>query len=531
MLVLAMETSLKHPTSLTTEGSTMIESRLTILRNEMHALEMNAEYFGVSPLQLMENAGSAIAREIAKRFDATNRIAIYAGTGGNGGDGCVAARHLAELGYTVHLILVGRAEEIRRDVVKNNWTALNFMTDSVTITIAEDSSLVPRIDDAVGVDALLGVGARGPLRQPILGAVKAFNASSCFKVSVDVPTGVNCNTGDVDDIAVQADLTITFHKAKPGLLKAKKYVGELVVAAIGLPPFLEHYIGPGDVLLTHQPRLRQTHKGDHGRLLVLGGSETFSGAPALASLAALRVGIDVVYTAAPANTAHDIAAFSPNLITVKLKGDYLSPAHHPVLLEYLEKATAVVLGPGLGLHSTTQTAVVELITILEKMNKPLLLDADGLKALANSRHQFTCPCVLTPHGGELQILTGAETPKDERSYVTHVSETASTMNATLLLKGPVDIVSDGIRTKINRIVHNPGMTVGGTGDVLSGIVGALLSQGFDPFRSAAAGVFINGAAGDFAAQKHGYHLVATDLIELIPSVMRDPLSHLTVRRL
>ncbi|UCH37520.1 MAG: NAD(P)H-hydrate dehydratase [Candidatus Bathyarchaeota archaeon] len=509
----------------------MTESVPVISRFEMLALEMNAEFFGISTLQLMENAGSAIAREIAKRFDVSNRIAIYAGTGGNGGDGCVAARHLAELGYTVHLILVGRAEDIRRDVVKTNWNALNFMTDCMTITIADDSSRVPSVDCTVNVDALLGIGARGPLRQPILAAVTAFNAASGFKVAVDVPTGVDCDTGEVVDIAAQADLTVTFHKAKLGLLKAKRYVGELVVASIGLPSCLERYIGPGDVMLTRKPRFRETHKGDYGRLVVLGGSETYSGAPALASLAALRVGIDVVYTVAPVNTAHDIAALSPNLITVKLNGDYLAPVHLPFLFELLERATAVVLGPGLGLHPDTQTAVVELVTILEKMNKPLLLDADGLKALANRHHRFTCPCVLTPHGGELQILMGIVTPKDEPSRVGHVAQTASTMNATVLLKGPVDIVSNGVQTKINRIVHNPGMTVGGTGDVLSGVVGALLSQGFDPFRSAVAGVFINGAAGDFAAQKHGYHLVASDLVEFIPAVMRDPMSHVTVRRL
>jgi NAD(P)H-hydrate epimerase len=405
------------------------------------------------------------------------------------------------------------------------------MTDSITITIAHDSSLIPRIDGAVGVDALLGIGARDPLRHPVLDAVKLFNASSCFKIAVDVPTGIDCDTGEVADVAVQADLTITFHKVKPGLLRAKKYVGELVVAAIGLPPNAERYVGPGDVLVARKPRLQRTHKGDYGRLLVLGGNATFTGAPALASLAALRVGVDMVYTAAPESAAHDIASFSPNLIAVKLQGEHLSPIHCETLLEYLEKATAVVLGPGLGLHPATQTAVTQLITIIEKLKKPLLLDADALKALANSRHKFTCPCVLTPHGGELQILTGVETPEDERRCVTHVYETAAAMNATILLKGPIDIISNGNRTKTNRIVHNPGMTVGGTGDVLSGIVGALLAQGFDPFRSAAAGIFINGAAGDFAAAKWGYHLMATDLIEWIPTVMNDPMSHIAVRHL
>jgi NAD(P)H-hydrate epimerase len=188
------------------------------------------------------------------------------------------------------------------------------------------------------------------------------------------------------------------------------------------------------------------------------------------------------------------------------------------------------MGPGLGLHKETRMAVKELIKIVEKSKIPLLLDADALKACAEFKFHVDFPCVLTPHSGEFQILTGKEVLKDVGEKIEQVSETAKELNTTILLKGPVDIVSNGIKTKINKIVHNPGMTVGGTGDVLSGIVGALLSQGFDPFRAAVAGVFINGAAGDFAAQERGYHLWPTDLIEWIPTVMEDPMSHIDVRQ-
>ncbi len=508
----------------------MSESIRTLSSVEMAALETNAEYFGVSTLQLMENAGSAVAREIARRFDIKNRITFFAGTGGNGGDGLVAARHLSCLGYTVDLVLVGRSDHIVREIVKKNWEAIRFMTDSVAIVIADDSSLIPKVESKVAVDALLGTGAHGPLQHPILDAVRALNEAPSFKVAVDIPTGVNSDTGHVSNDAVKADLTITFHRLKKGLLEAKDYVGELVVADIGIPREAETYVGPGDVLLTRKPRLQETHKGDYGYLLVIGGSETFSGAPMLAAMAALRVGVDVVYVASPSETAHDIASMSPNLITVKLNGDHLIPENISVLKGFLDRSTAVVMGPGLGLHKETIAAVKELVETISRLKRPLLLDADALKAFAEFKYRVDFPLVFTPHAGELQILTGKTLPLRLNEKIEQVSGTAEELNATVLLKSPVDVISDGNRVKLNKVVHNPGMTVGGTGDVLSGIVGALLSQGFNPFRAAVSGVFINGAAGDFAVHERGYHILATDLIDWIPKVMDEPMSHIAVRQ-
>ena len=512
-------------------GSEALARDMRILSSgEMAALEMNAEYFGVSTLQLMENAGGAVAREIAKRFVVGSGVTIFAGTGGNGGDGMVAARHLSCLGYEVSLVLVGSPSDIRREIVRRNWEAVTFMADSIKTVVAEDSALIPKVEGKVAVAALVGTGARGPLRHPVSDAVRILNGTSCFKVAIDIPAGVDPDTGQVFGEAFRADLTVTFHGAKRGLLEAKRNVGELLVTDIGLPREAETYVGPGDVLLARKPRPYETHKGDYGRVLVIGGSETFSGAPYLAAMAALRTGVDIVYVAAPADTAHDIASMSPALITIKLKGDHLSTDSCDVLADFIEKSSAVVIGPGLGLHKETVVAVRELIGAAEKSKVPLLMDADALKAFAEFKHRVDSPLVFTPHGGEFQILTGRELPKELEDRVELVRATGEELNATILLKGPVDVVSDGKRVKLNRVVHNPGMTVGGTGDVLSGIVGALLSQGFDPFRAAVSGIFINGAAGDFAAHEKGYHLLPTDIIEWIPNVMDDPMSHAAVRR-
>jgi NAD(P)H-hydrate epimerase len=214
---------------------------------------------------------------------------------------------------------------------------------------------------------------------------------------------------------------------------------------------------------------------------------------------------------------------------VKLKGRYLSQENAEVLKGWIAKASAVVLGPGLGLKPSTRKAVKDIIEAVEARGVPLLLDADGLKAFGEFRRPIRSPAVFTPHVGEYEVLTGQKLPEEVEERVALVSETAKVLNCVVVVKSAVDIVSDGTRVKLNRFVHNPGMTVGGTGDVLSGIIGGLLSQGFEPFRAAAAGVFINGAAGDFALKEKGYHLSPTDLLKWIPEVMNDQLSHSSVR--
>jgi hydroxyethylthiazole kinase-like uncharacterized protein yjeF len=503
---------------------------MMITSRETRALELNSEYFGVSRLQLMENAGQIIANEIAARFkpDQTN-IAIFCGLGGNGGDGFVATRHLTCLGFKVNVILAGKPANIREEPAQKNWRALQSLTDVILIHEVYDSSLIPIIKADVVVDALLGMGLKGVLRSPILQLVKKINETKAFRVSVDVPTGIDSDSGEVLGEAVKADLTITFHKAKPGLLKAKKHAGEIIKRDIGLPSEFEGFAGPGDVSLVVKPRSAKSHKSDFGRLMVVGGSEVFSGAPALVALAALRTGVDVANVAAPHKTAYAISSMSPNLITVKLEGDHLSPNNVAVIKRHLEMSTAVVMGPGLGLHKETKVAVEAIVDAVEKANVPLLLDADGLKAFAEFKRKVRVPLVLTPHAGEYEILTGKEPSEKLEQRQVEVQTAAKKLSATILLKGHVDVVSDGKRVKLN-FTGNPGMTVGGTGDVLSGVVGAFLAQKADSFEAAVAGAFVNGAAGDFVQEEKGYHMVPTDIIDWIPKIVDDPMSHLRVRK-
>jgi NAD(P)H-hydrate epimerase len=348
-----------------------------ITSREMRALELNAEYFGVSRLQLMESAGHHVALEVSSRFKTDKSVAVFCGLGGNGGDGFVAARRLLSLGFKVKIVLAGRAREVSDRAALENLVAIQSLGERIPLYETYDSTLIPEVTAGIVIDALLGTGTKGTLRPPILQMVKQINATNAFRVAVDVPTGIDADTGEVLGEAVKADLTITFHRSKSGLEKAKKYVGKLVVEDIGLPGEFERFAGPGDVLLTTRDRPAESHKGDFGRLLVIGGSGTFSGAPTLVALGAMRTGVDLTYIAAPERTALAISSMSPDLITIKLEGDHLNQDNVSALETYVEKTDAVVLGPGLGLHDETVKAVKALIKLVEDCRKPLLLDADG----------------------------------------------------------------------------------------------------------------------------------------------------------
>jgi NAD(P)H-hydrate epimerase len=495
----------------------------SITSREMRAVEMNAEYLGVSRLQLMENAGRAVAEAVVGRFGAKTDVTVVCGLGGNGGDGFVTARHLAGAGYQVEVLLLGRPENITSDEASANWIALKNMSGSVVIQEIHDSADIQPLKAGVIIDALIGTGVRGPLSSPFKEMVQAMNRSGGFKIAVDIPTGVESDSGEAPGAVVAADLTLTFHKPKTGFAKAGKCLGQLVVCPIGIPPEAEEYAGPGDVYLASKHRAPESHKGDFGRVLVIGGSETYSGAPALTAMGAYAVGVDVVYVAAPETAASIIAGFSPSLITVKLKGDRLSPKNLEKVSQFLDRVDAVAIGPGLGLQEETVEAANAVLGQIEERKLPVLIDADALKAFAQEKRRVGTRTVFTPHHGEFKILTGRTVDGGFREQGETVREEASRLGATILLKGHVDVVSDGVHTRYNW-TGNPGMTVGGTGDVLSGVSAGFMAMGIPPFEAAVAGAFVNGAAGDAAYMEKGYHLEPLDLIRKIPDVIEDSLA-------
>jgi NAD(P)H-hydrate epimerase len=491
----------------------------TLTTRDMKAVEMNSEYLGVSKLQLMENAGRAVAAAVMKCFGKKSSVVIVCGSGGNGGDGFVAARHLAGAGYTPRVILLGQPNNIVSQEARANWQALKWMSETILNSQARDSAEIVTLNGDVVVDALIGTGVIGALAPPYREMVNTINASNGYTIAVDIPTGINADTGEAAGNAVKADRTIMFHKEKKGLKNAQNYTGDLEIAPIGIPPEAELYAGPGDVFIASKKRSPNAHKGDHGRLLVIGGSETYSGAPALTAMAAYATGVDIVYVAAPDSVASVIAGFSPSLITVKLKGSRLNSRNAEELIPIYGKIDAAVIGPGLGLHPETQEAVITIVEEFERRKTPVLIDADALKSYP-VRREIETGAIFTPHSREFEILTAKPLSGTLKERGETVRKEAARLGATILLKGNIDIVSDGSRTRFN-LTGNPGMTVGGTGDVLSGITGAFLTQEIMPLQSAVAAAFINGVAGGLVVSEKGYHMEPGDLVRKVPYVIED----------
>ncbi len=466
----------------------------TITSDEMAVLDINCEYFGLSRLQLMENAGRGVAEEIMKRFKPC-KVAIFAGLGNNGGDSFVCARFLK--GFDVEIFLTGRESDIKTEIARKNFEIIKRAGYRV-VELKDD---VPEFDADVVVDGMLGTGVRGRLRGIYRKAVEVINESNAFKVAVDVPTGLNPDSGEYSE-CVKADLTVTFHKPKPGLLKARDVVGELVVKDIGIPEFFEKLAGVGDVKKVYR-RYEDGHKGVHGRIVVIGGIG-YTGAVALTSLACYKAGADLVTTLVPKDIKGVVASFSPNLIVRELEYDLNK------LNDLMRSYHVAVLGMGVE-RSDEFTEFVEEFLKLENVKK-VVLDASALiKDIPED-----VECVMTPHRGEFKRVFGEPS-------VENVMRWAEKTNSVILLKGREDIITDGRRLRFNR-TGNAGMTVGGTGDVLAGIVGAFFALN-DAFWSASASAFVNGLAGDICYEEMGYNFTATDLIERIPIAIRRCLEY------
>ncbi|MDB2272630.1 NAD(P)H-hydrate dehydratase [Halorubrum ezzemoulense] len=487
-----------------------------ITTDRMAAVDANAAALGVPRKQLMESSGNAVAREVRAVADPGAAVALVCGRGNNGGDALVAARFLKRYDVTVHLL--GRPATIRTDIARENWAALEATEITTeTVTDSRDFSLAAPDGDGpdVVVDAMLGSGVSGGLREPERTAAAAINATDATVIAVDVPSGIDADTGEptgeaatdgpADPVAVDADRVVTFHDEKPGLDAAG-----VTVADIGIPAAAERFTGPGDLLrLDRDP---DSHKGDNGEVLVVGGGP-YTGAPTLSALAALRAGADLVRVACPKSVAGAVQGFSPNLIVRALPGDRVGPAHVDRVASLAAESDVTVLGPGLGGGDGAREFVREFLTGYDGRG---VVDADALRVVPEVDTDADLIC--TPHQGEL-VDMGGERASDPDERAELVDEFAGGLGHTLLVKGAVDVVADGDETRLNR-TGNPGMTVGGTGDVLAGTVGALAAV-TEPFRAAAVGAYAVGRAGDAAAEANGAGLVATDLPDRLPEAMRD----------
>ena len=489
-----------------------------ISAERMAQVDANAAALGVPRKQLMESSGNAVARAVREVADPGARVVVVAGRGNNGGDGFVAARFLEEYDCSVHLL--GREETIATDIARENWAALQrAQYDTEQVGDSRDFTL-PDCD--VVVDAMLGTGVTGALREPAATVARRINDADATVVAVDVPSGVNADTGEASEartasegasgdepraegVAVEADRVVTFHDTKPGL---EGLDAEVTVADIGIPAAAERFVGPGD--------LRPVRRGDPAddvRAYVVGGGP-YTGAPALAAQAALRTGADLSFVAAPETVAPQIQGYAEDLIVQSYEGERLAPEQVPDLVETAESYDdVVVLGPGLGSADETLEAAKR---FLAEFSGPAVVDADALPAVPEVETDATLVC--TPNRRELAKMGGPEVERDDelRDHADEIEAFAADLGHVVLAKAKDDVVTDGERTRVNR-AGTSGMTVGGTGDTLAGTVAGLLG-GHDPFESACIAAYANGRAAELLADRHD-GLLASDLLDALPRAL------------
>ncbi|MHA1521034.1 MAG: NAD(P)H-hydrate epimerase [Promethearchaeota archaeon] len=389
----------------------------------------NAEDLGIPKRLLMECAGLQATEHLLKQYPLpeSSKIAIFCGTGNNGGDGFVIARHLATRGFHIQVFICGNPAKIRTPEARQNWELLARLPLNIQIEVLSDSSLFPPTltnilneSTSLVVDALLGTGISGKIREPIKSAINLINSLKIPKISVDIPSGMDPDTGSVPDVAVQCDFRITFHREKVGLSDAL----HTVIAPIGIPLEAEWFVGKGDLLRGLKRRNPEDHKGQYGKLLIIGGSETYSGAPSLAAMAAVEFGIDLVSMLAPTSVASTIRSFSPNLIVRQGKSKSLTEEDLPLAKKLCSRADAVVLGPGIGNSDETINFCKNLIKWINAKSIPCVIDADALKSLGDLIHSeqfsFQNPNIIyTPHAGELkQLLNKSEIPPNGEYWET-----------------------------------------------------------------------------------------------------------------
>lgn len=446
-------------------------------------MDANSEELGVSVSKLMRNAGKALAETINDFFP-DGKVLIVCGTGNNGGDGFAASRYLPKKNVTVAIFDKPKSEVAKKHFDKMDKKPVKF--DSVDLD-----------DYDVIVDCVLGTGLYGNVREPYSDYIDKVNASGKPVISCDVPSGLGA------DKQINPTLTVTFHDIKEGMDENNS--GTIIIEDIGIPKEAITNVGKGDFLRYPIPK-ENSHKGENGRLLIIGGGP-YTGAPALSGMAALRVGVDLVRIATPESSFTPIASASSSFVMHKLKGECLTKWSVKELLELAELVDAVLIGPGLGTDRETIKAVQKFVT---ECKKPIVVDADGITAVSQMS-VIPYNLVFTPHHKELERLT-SESP----DYFAKLNE------CVLVIKGKTDVITDGYETRYNT-TGNSAMTVGGTGDALSGTVAGLLAKGMDPFDAGCLGAYLCGKAGEKAFKKYSYGLTAEDLTKEISKVLRKNL--------
>jgi hydroxyethylthiazole kinase-like uncharacterized protein yjeF len=486
------------------------------------------EDYGIPGIALMENAGRGAFEWLDKGLRARNgrRILVLCGPGNNGGDGYVVARHLANNGYTPVVVATRRGEDLDGDA-HTNWEVAQHMGIAIVPAVeGEGAAAAASVGPVDAIcDALLGTGVSAELRGVYRELVSWANEQPCYRFAIDIPTGIHADSGAVLGVAFRADETVTFGLPKLGLLlyPGADHAGIVRVVDISLPAAAVAAARGVELLdspaaLPPLPRRPvDAYKNRMGHLLLVAGSPGKAGAALLAGKGALRAGVGLCTLATHTATRARLEGLSPDLMVEGLDWDCRPQTEMESLLP---GKTAVAMGPGIG---TCEEAREVVRYVLQNVDLPVLFDADAFNAFAGHPHIFKKvrgEAVITPHPGELARLLGITVAELQADRIGHAHRTALELKVVVVLKGARTVIAhpDG-RLALN-LSGTPAMAKAGSGDVLTGIIGAFLAMGMDPWDAARLGVFIHGRCGEAAAATRGLHgVLASDLAESLPEVM------------
>lgn len=499
---------------------------------EMQKLDVTTiEEIGIPGILLMEHAGYKSAYVIKTLFPDKKRVAVVCGKGNNGGDGFVVARWLYHWGWDVEVLLVGNPNDIKGDAKINYEIAKSILGDRI-IVLPDLNKIEATIRGCeVIVDAILGTGFTGKVAGFYKEVIDLINARRNKKkvVSIDIPSGISADSGKVEGSAIMADVTVTFGRLKVGqfVYPARKHVGEVFLADIGIPKNLKgsqkiFLVEEEDILDTFTEREEDAHKGNFGHIMIITGSPGKTGAGIMAGISAIRIGVGLATLIVPKslNPIYESATLEVMSEPVEDTDGFINKKAIDKILTTIERASALAIGPGLGQFDETVYVLQE---VIKSTKVPVVIDADGINLLAKNLsilEKKKAPIILTPHPGEFMRLTKEprERVLNERLEVS--IEWAKKLDTIIVLKGAGTITATPDGKAYINATGNPGMATGGSGDVLTGIIGGLLAMGIDPVKSAYGGVFIHGLSGDLAREVKGsYGLIASDMIKQIPYIL------------
>jgi NAD(P)H-hydrate epimerase len=508
---------------------------------EMRELDRRTiEEYGVPGEVLMQRAGLGVAMEVAPLAEACGGeplVQIFAGKGNNGGDAFVAAYCLLEMGCDVELFFAGDSSAVSGDALvhlKKMLEAGIELRELATVKEWQALAGMPHLAGDILLDGLLGTGISGAPRGVVAAAIEAINVFSrkAPVVAIDIPSGLNGDSGVAEGAVVCADCTVTMAMPKNGLLQpaALDFVGSLSVVDIGIPAEYTdrmaadvELITPPEVSALFERRRRSSHKGCYGHVLLIGGASGYAGAIAMAGMAALRSGVGLVSLLVPESIATVVAGLLPEAMVhaglCNDSGSLCADALEP-MANKLRGFSAIAIGPGMTQHPAGAEVLKQALALLDK---PVVLDADALNLLAkiDDLPAVSCRPILTPHPGEMARLLGGDAAAIQADRFDAARRAAEKYGAVVVLKGAGTVVTAPGQSRYVNMSGNPGMAVGGSGDVLTGLMAGLAAQGLEPLAAAKAAVHIHGVAGDAVALAGSQaSMTATDIVDAMPKIFR-----------